>query len=47
MTATYGLFDRPDEDPIHPNERGYRVVAEALAGEILKLSATSVAAASP
>jgi len=41
------MFDRPDEDPIHPNERGYRVVAEALAGEILKLSATSVAAASP
>jgi lysophospholipase L1-like esterase len=41
------LFDRPDEDPIHPNERGYRVIAEALAAEILKVSAPSVAAASP
>ena len=41
------LFDRPDEDPIHPNERGYRVIAKALATEILKVSAPSVAAASP
>ncbi len=40
------LFDRPDEDPIHPNDKGYRIIAEALAAEILKRSAPSAATAS-
>jgi lysophospholipase L1-like esterase len=34
------LFDRPEEDPIHPNDRGYRVIAEVLAETIVALSAS-------
>jgi lysophospholipase L1-like esterase len=40
------LFERPDEDPIHPNERGYRLIAEALAAELLKMFAPIAASAS-
>src|SRR5215471_17717345 len=28
------LFERPDEDPIHPNEDGYRLIAQTLADTI-------------
>jgi lysophospholipase L1-like esterase len=41
------LFERPDEDPIHPNERGYRLIAEALAAALLKTYAPTAVAASP
>lgn len=32
------LFERPEEDPIHPNDKGYRMIAETLARTIEKLS---------
>lgn len=35
LAATEGpFFDRPDEDPIHPNDLGYQSIAEALAEAI-------------
>lgn len=35
------LFGDPDHDPIHPNQEGYRRIADDLATEILKLDAGS------
>jgi lysophospholipase L1-like esterase len=40
------LFASPEDDPIHPNEQGYRLIAERLAGEILAVSASPPSAAS-
>jgi lysophospholipase L1-like esterase len=39
------LFGDPDHDPIHPNQGGYRKIAEDLADEILKLDARPTPAA--
>jgi hypothetical protein len=41
------LFERPDEDPIHPNERGYRIIASTLADTISTITLPSAVSAPP
>jgi lysophospholipase L1-like esterase len=40
------LFERPDEDPIHPSDAGYRKIAEVLAQTIVSSYASTPAAVS-
>ncbi len=41
------LFERPDEDPIHPNERGYRIIASTLADTISTITLPNSVSAPP
>ena len=41
------LFERPDEDPIHPNDLGYRTIAETLARTIEDLGSRRSTTVSP
>lgn len=41
------LFERPDEDPIHPNEYGYRIIASTLADTISTIALPHSVAAPP
>jgi lysophospholipase L1-like esterase len=45
--GTQTLFERPDEDPIHPNEHGYRLITHTLADTISTIALPKSASAPP